>query len=296
VNVSGGTVSGIMGGIQASGGSVVNLSNGLIGFRSSAEEGSTVNIIGATVGEEFSAGNDGEVNIIDGEVGPNFDALNASAVNIAGGTVGTSFDALSGSVINVSGGVIGNDFDADSGSTVNIYATQLVFDGEDSTDEWAAIFMENPFEISDRDVTFSGLLADGSPFDFRLNSTNLANTDYFHPNAHLILTLVSTTPGDFNDDGIVNAADYTVWRNALGTDVAIRGKFGDGNFDGQVTQADYFVWKKYFGESGDGSGASFEERFPFAVPEPVGILQLFIAATIGICSQRRRLYSSRSAR
>ena len=45
----------------------------------------------------------------------------------------------------------------------------------------------------------------------------------------------------------MNAADYTVWRNAAGTTVAVRGKGGDGNFDGEVTQADYYVWKQHYG-------------------------------------------------
>jgi hypothetical protein len=53
--------------------------------------------------------------------------------------------------------------------------------------------------------------------------------------------------GDFNADGTVNAADYVVWRNGLGT---------------TFTQADYDVWRAHFGQT-RGSGASHA-----AIPEP----------------------------
>ncbi len=56
-----------------------------------------------------------------------------------------------------------------------------------------------------------------------------------------------TLDGDFNHDGTVDAADYTVWR------------------DGQGTQDDYLLWKSHFGESvGSASLADLQN----AVPEP----------------------------
>ena len=70
--------------------------------------------------------------------------------------------------------------------------------------------------------------------------------------------------GDYNFDGIVNAADYTVWRDGLGqsgVDLA-----GDGNLDGTVNEADYTIWREHFGQvvpAGGGAGASST-----AVPEP----------------------------
>jgi hypothetical protein len=105
----------------------------------------------------------------------------------------------------------------------------------------------------------------------------------------LTITLVSGTPGDFNDDGIVNAADYTVWRNKVGASVAVRGKEGDGNYDGEVTQADYYVWKKHFGNSAAGLGANFDERFPVNVPEPAGVLSAVMGVVLGIMRRRARV-------
>lgn len=51
---------------------------------------------------------------------------------------------------------------------------------------------------------------------------------------------------DFNADFRVNIADYTLWRNQLGANVA-PGDPGDANFDGHVDQTDYQIWKSQFG-------------------------------------------------
>jgi hypothetical protein len=50
--------------------------------------------------------------------------------------------------------------------------------------------------------------------------------------------------GDYNGDGSVNAADYTVWRNTQGSADDLR---ADGNGDGVVDQADYDLWKSNVG-------------------------------------------------
>ena len=44
-----------------------------------------------------------------------------------------------------------------------------------------------------------------------------------------VLSVVSTLPGDYNGDGVVDAADYTVWRDNLGR--AGMGLAADGNGD-----------------------------------------------------------------
>jgi hypothetical protein len=59
---------------------------------------------------------------------------------------------------------------------------------------------------------------------------------------------------DFNDDGTVDAADFTVWRDSVGQSVT-PGDLGDANFDGAVDDADYTVWRDQFGTS-PGLGAN----------------------------------------
>lgn len=54
--------------------------------------------------------------------------------------------------------------------------------------------------------------------------------------------------GDYNGDLIVNAADYTVWRDRLG-DSTTSFQSADGNGNGVVDRADYLLWKKNFGNS-----------------------------------------------
>ena len=59
--------------------------------------------------------------------------------------------------------------------------------------------------------------------------------------------------GDYNDDGFVDAADYTVWREQLG-----RARFALPNETvtaGTVTAEDYDVWKSNFGAMGAGRAA-----------------------------------------
>lgn len=72
-------------------------------------------------------------------------------------------------------------------------------------------------------------------------------------------------PGDFNDDGIVNTADYTVWRDNLGGSFDLNGN-GDesGGSAGVVDAADYALWKQNFGTS---SAASLHTSTS-AVPTP----------------------------
>lgn len=54
--------------------------------------------------------------------------------------------------------------------------------------------------------------------------------------------------GDYNGDNKVNAADYTVWRDASGkTVVPYTG--GDGNGDGVVDALDYEVWVSQYGKT-----------------------------------------------
>jgi CSLREA domain-containing protein len=63
-------------------------------------------------------------------------------------------------------------------------------------------------------------------------------------------------PGDYNFDGVVDAADYNVWRDTLGSTTDLR---ADGSDNGVVDTADYDVWKGEFGEviaDASGNGAT----------------------------------------
>jgi hypothetical protein len=84
-----------------------------------------------------------------------------------------------------------------------------------------------------------------------------------------VLEVVSGLAADFNSDGVVDAADYTLWRNALGTTGV--GLAADANGDLRVDGSDYLVWKGQFGASLDNLGA-----LSASVPEPPLVLGLAI--------------------
>src|SRR5262249_51458543 len=69
---------------------------------------------------------------------------------------------------------------------------------------------------------------------------------------------------DYNHNGVVDAADYVLWRKTLGQTVT-PGTSADGDYDGQITQADYDVWRAQFGRTGPGSGSG---AVLVTVPEP----------------------------
>lgn len=84
--------------------------------------------------------------------------------------------------------------------------------------------------------------------------------------------------GDYNRNGVVDAADYVVWRNTLGqTGTNLP---ADGFEDGLIDDFDYFIWRENFGHtSGSGAAAMAAQ----AIPEPgalafVVVLGVFVTA------------------
>ena len=74
-----------------------------------------------------------------------------------------------------------------------------------------------PFVVADRDVTLTGVLADGEPFSFNLTSTFSPN-DFFSPDATLTVTLDGPVMlGDLNLDGVVNFLDISPFILVLST-------------------------------------------------------------------------------
>jgi hypothetical protein len=103
--------------------------------------------------------------------------------------------------------------------------------------------------------------------------------------AHLVeLSVVAGLSGDYNGNGIVDAADYTIWRDTLGQTGA--GLAADGNHNNMIDAGDYDVWKTNFGTTSGGGAAAAA-----LVPEPNTLSLCFIAAAaLGLCrlSNRRR--------
>lgn len=102
-------------------------------------------------------------------------------------------------------------------------------------------------------------------------------------NASLVKLTANAAPvlaGDYNKNGVVDAADYVLWRNSVGQTGA--GLAADGNGDNVVDANDYAYWRARFGNtSGSGSlnGA--------AVPEASATV-LMLSALVIANSVRRR--------
>jgi hypothetical protein len=94
-----------------------------------------------------------------------------------------------------------------------------------------------------------------------------ATVNYDEDNGNIFLNnFMSSEPagvtGDYNDDGIVDAADYVVWRKLNGTLTTLP----NDSTPGIVSPADYDEWKLHFGMSSGGAGSSTS-----AVPEPAAL-------------------------
>lgn len=104
----------------------------------------------------------------------------------------------------------------------------------------------------------------------------------------LFLTVVPELAGDYNVNGVVDAADYVVWRNTLGRSGI--GLPADGDGDGDVDNNDWSVWRTHFGEVASPTVLAVRSVVD-VVPEPTAAMLILLTA-IALCfatRQRARL-------
>ncbi len=94
----------------------------------------------------------------------------------------------------------------------------------------------------------------------------------------------TTLDGDYNGDGIVDAADYTVWRDSLNstTDLA-----ADGDGSGVVDIEDYNLWKGNFGAISATPTSVPASATSTSVPEPTTLLMCGLALGAMTLRQQR---------
>jgi hypothetical protein len=71
---------------------------------------------------------------------------------------------------------------------------------------------------------------------------------YFDLSPSFDVTRAAVVAGDYNGNGVVDPADYTVWRDTLGSTTNLA---ADGNGDGVVDQLDYTYWLQHECPPGD---------------------------------------------
>ena len=87
--------------------------------------------------------------------------------------------------------------------------------------------------------------------------------------------------GDYNGNGIVDAADYTVWLESLGSTNSLA---ADGDGSGTVDAADYLVWKNNFGSQTSSSLSS-------SIPEPGSLILLASIVPMLLCCRRWKKFA-----
>jgi hypothetical protein len=127
------------------------------------------------------------------------------------------------------------------------------------------------FDILDwsgsRNGTFTSLVLPNLSGSLAWNTSQLYTTG--------VLSVVAALAGDYNGDGVVDAADYVVWRKTDGTPTG------------------YNAWRANFGETAGGGGTGINSSSHRNVPEPASAASLLVAMLVvlaivgverGVCS------------
>jgi Pectinesterase len=130
----------------------------------------------------------------------------------------------------------------------------------------------NPINVSQR-VSWSHQLT-AAEVDAYSKANWLGGADGWNP---VIITLSKLT-GDYNNDGIVDASDYTVWRDSLNSDSTLLNETAS---IGSIDDDDYDAWKANYGTStAPGSGGSSP------VPEPAAVITI-LSGILSLAAGRR---------
>jgi autotransporter-associated beta strand protein len=160
------------------------------------------------------------------------------------------------------------------GSNLNIATGAEVTLDFAGTDTINALF----FSGSAQPIGTYGALGSGA--------TNIRD-DFF--NGMGVLNVLAMLPdmiliGDYNDNGVVDAADYTVWRDSLGTGFVLPNR--DPANMGNVSADDYTSWVNNFGATaGAASGGAAGAQG--GVPEPSSLV-LILGMLVGLSGIARR--------
>ena len=117
-------------------------------------------------------------------------------------------------------------------------------------------------------------------------------------NIPISFQVLAALAGDYNGDGEVDAADYVLWRNTLGQNVA-NYSGADGNGNGVIDAEDYALWRANFGQSASSGTLSgtlaAAESTTSAVPEPGAWLMLAMGVCLtGLAGDTLRIWTRKS--
>lgn len=109
----------------------------------------------------------------------------------------------------------------------------------------------------------------GAPFD-----------DAYFDDFALTAELPSGVPGDYNEDGVVDAIDYAVWRDHLG---APEGTLPNDPNEDPIGAAQYATWRANYGTTAPSAIQDVSDP----VPEPAAVLVLLFNITFALSARAR---------
>lgn len=101
------------------------------------------------------------------------------------------------------------------------------------------------------------------------------------------LRAIAPPTGDYNSDGVVDAADYVMWRRTYNEPAVPAGSGADGNQSGIIEDGDYTYWRERFGNLVTGSAGGLTT----SIPEPSAPMLLLS----GLLASLRRSANRHSA-
>jgi autotransporter-associated beta strand protein len=219
----------------------------------------TVNA-GGTLGGTGSIGSEADpvnVNVVGGTVNP---GASVGTLTVEGGA---NFDATSQFGVEISGStvdkLIADSLNIASGAILDVLPLGNVTAGQYTIAEFGS-----------RTGTFT--LNAPAGFSVAYNANNIMLTA---PNISVGVA------GDYNGNGVVDAADYTYWRDRLGQNLTLP-QSDPNDTDGVVTTAEYNFWKSRFGATSGSASSSLSGNQ--AVPEPASLAlsMLAVVAWLGV--------------
>jgi hypothetical protein len=141
------------------------------------------------------------------------------------------------------------------------------------------------FDISHQALDLGNALFDGPqfrPYDGYFDNFGFYSSalplEQLTALGNAVFTAPPSIAGDYNNNGVVDAADYVIWRNNENTNNVLP----NDSIGGTIGTGQYSQWRSHFGQSG-GSGLGSSA----AVPEPASAV-LLIAGALLAMSRRTR--------
>jgi hypothetical protein len=166
-------------------------------------------------------------------------------------------------------------------------------DPPDAAWDTAATFLTGTFNDGQTPAFFAdaqqGIVSKGYVFTSVGSPSVAGSFSHVNPLTSMIVRtnlMTNMADADYNNDGTVNAADYTIWRNTLGSTTMLDadGSGPSGVPDNLIDNFDYLFWKEHYGETVPGSGAISGD---LTVPEPNSAWLLAFGTILSLALSRK---------